>query len=103
MIAAGLLPGVPLSRCLQPARHRGTLLSALALDATGMFLGMAVVRFLPFSVAPRWQPTVSHTVMLAGMLAGMGCHDDCAAIVVATKVIACPSGTNVLIEVTRVY
>ena len=72
MIAAGLLPGVPLSRCLQQARRDGTLLSWLALDTVGMFLGMVVVRALPFSAAPPWQPIVSHTVMLAGMLAGMG-------------------------------
>jgi hypothetical protein len=71
MIATGLLPGVPLSRCLRQARRDGRLLSALALDAVGMFLGMTVVSFLPLAIAPPWQPIVGHTVMLAGMLAGM--------------------------------
>ena len=72
MIVAGLLPGLSLSRCLRQARREGTLLAALTLDATGMFLGMTLVSSLPFAAAAPWQPIVSHTLMVAGMLAGMG-------------------------------
>jgi hypothetical protein len=102
MIATGLLPGVPLSRCLQQARQQGTLLSTLALDAIGMFLGMAVVSFLPLATVPRWQPVVSHTVMLAGMLAGMGVTMIARQSWSQRKSSRALSGTNVPIEVTRV-
>ena len=72
MMAAGPIPGITLSRCLQQARREGTLLRVLTLDATGMFIGMTLLSLLPFAAAARWQPIVSHMLMLAGMLAGMG-------------------------------
>jgi hypothetical protein len=71
MIMAGLLPAIPLSRCLRQARRNGTLVSTLALDTVGMLVGMRLASLVSFSVPPGWALIVSHALMMAAMLAGM--------------------------------
>jgi hypothetical protein len=72
MVVTGLLPAVPLSRCLQQARRSGTLVRTLALDTIGMIFGMKIVTFLSLKTSARWEPIVTHGLMITGMLAGMG-------------------------------
>ena len=67
MLILGMPPMVMLSRCVQRARHDGTLLRMLTLDVAGMGAGMGVAHLACAGASPM----VSHFAMLLGMSAGM--------------------------------
>jgi hypothetical protein len=73
MAIGGLLPAIAWSRCLLAARQAGRLRFVVAVDSTGMWLGMAfphwMVSVLP--LAPSFLGIWAHPLMLGAMLAGM--------------------------------
>lgn len=75
MLAFAIPPSVAWSRCLLPLRgHSGALITALAIDAVGMFVGMELggrwlSRWCSVSIGNSFAGM--HVAMLGGMVAGM--------------------------------
>jgi hypothetical protein len=97
MIAAGLLPSIVFSRCLQEAKREKRLGSTMALDSAGMLGGMKLAGLISTASSGAWATIASHTFMVIGMMAGM-----IAAMAFRPGPYRLSSMTNVRLQVTAV-